>query len=267
MHSVVTDQPYEFVPPLQGRFWPRLLQRLVPWRLNQSFGVERVECEHLDRLRESEAAGHSILIAPNHCRPSDPLISVECCRRAGLLPYTMASWHLFREGWLQRFILRSIGGFSVYREGLDRQALHMAIEILEKGSRPLVIFPERVITRTNDRLLALMDGVSFIARSAAKKRALESPPGKVVIHPVAIRYRFEGDLDAAVNETLDAIEQRLSWRPRREPGTGGSRRRWRGARRSRRSRSPARPPRHTDRGPRRTARGPAPRSSARACRS
>ncbi len=63
----------------------------------------------------------------------------------------------------------------------------------------------------------LMDGVSFVARSAAKKRASQSPPGKVVTHPIAIRYHFEGDIDAALHETLDAIEQRLSWRPKRDP--------------------------------------------------
>lgn len=129
----------------------------------------------------------------------------------------MASWHLFLEGRLQRFILRRIGAFSIYREGLDRQALQASVDILTEAKRPLVIFPEGVITRTNDRLCTLMDGVSFVARSAAKKRAGGSPPGKVVIHPIAIRYHFHGDIDKAFHETLDSIEQRLSWRPKREP--------------------------------------------------
>jgi 1-acyl-sn-glycerol-3-phosphate acyltransferase len=128
----------------------------------------------------------------------------------------MASWHLFLQSPLQRFILRRVGAFSVYREGLDRQALQAGIDILVDGHRPLVIFPEGVITRSNDRLLSLMDGVAFVARSAAKKRAEASPSGKVVIHPVALRYHFQGDLDAAVHQTLDSIEQRLSWRPRRD---------------------------------------------------
>jgi hypothetical protein len=129
----------------------------------------------------------------------------------------MASWHLFKQGRLQRFILRRIGAFSVYREGVDRQALQAGIDILQRAKRPLVIFPEGVITRTNDRLLALMEGVSFMARSAAKKRATEDPPGRVVVHPVAIRYRFHGDIEAAVHETLDSIEHRLSWRVNRAP--------------------------------------------------
>ena len=217
MDAIVSDEPYEFVPPYRGRIWPWLLQRMASWWLSRHFGVEKVECRGVERLRESFSAGHSVLIAPNHCRPCDPVVINELCRRAGKVPYTMASWHLFREGPLKRFLLRRIGAFSIYREGLDRQALHACIDILAEADRPLVIFPEGVISRTNDRLLSLMDGVAFVARSAAKKRAEQSPPGKVVIHPIAIRYHFDGNIDQALHETLDAIEQRLSWRPRREP--------------------------------------------------
>jgi 1-acyl-sn-glycerol-3-phosphate acyltransferase len=216
MQSVVIDEPYEFVPPYFGRCWPWLLQRFARRRLRRSEGIEQLHCEGVDRLRESLAAGHSVLLAANHCRPSDPLVMVEMCRRAGVVPFTMASWHLFKQSPLQRFVLRRIGGFSVYREGLDRQALQASVDILQAATRPLVIFPEGVITRTNDRLVALMEGLAFIARSAAKKRAAADPPGQVVVHPVALRYNFHGDIDAALNETLDAIEHRLSWRPRRD---------------------------------------------------
>jgi hypothetical protein len=79
----------------------------------------------------------------------------------------------------------------------------------------LVIFPEGVITRTNDRLVHLMEGTAFIARNAAKKRAAEKPAGKVVVHPVAMNYFFRGDIKAAITPTLDTIERRLSWRLQR----------------------------------------------------
>ncbi|MCA9138053.1 MAG: lysophospholipid acyltransferase family protein [Planctomycetales bacterium] len=213
MHAVVLDQPYEFIPPYRGRLWPWFLQKFVRRRLRRSYGIEGFQVQGLERLRESIHAGHSIVLAPNHCRPADPLVVTELCRLAGVSPLTMASWHVFMQSRLQRFILRRIGAFSVYREGMDRQSLDAAVQILVAGRRPLVVFPEGAISRTNDRLLALMDGVSFLARSAAKKLSSSDPPRKVVVIPVAIRYRFHGDIDAAVNETLDSIEQRLSWRP------------------------------------------------------
>jgi len=61
-----------------------------------------------------------------------------------------------------------------------------------------------------------MDGVTFIARNALRKRAKES--GKVVIHAVAINYRFEGNIERAANSVLDDIDKRLSWRPIRTLG-------------------------------------------------
>ena len=100
----------------------------------------------------------------------------------------------------------------MYREGMDRDALKCAIQILVNARRPLVLFPEGVITRSNDRLNHLMDGTIFIARNAAKQRA-EQSQGKVVLHPVAIRYFFLGNIERTLEPVLEEIERRLSWRP------------------------------------------------------
>jgi 1-acyl-sn-glycerol-3-phosphate acyltransferase len=216
MQNVVIDKPYEFVPPHRGRWWPWFLQRFVPRRLRRKYGVASVECQGVDKLLASHAAGHGIVLAPNHCRPYDPEIINEMCRQTGLLPFFMASWHLFMQSRLQTFLLRRLGAFSIYREGMDRAALNLSIEILEQTSRPLVIFPEGVVTRTNDQLNPLHDGVSFMARTAAKKRAKAASPGQVVVHPVALRYRFGGEVRHTVEPVLTEIETRLSWRPQKQ---------------------------------------------------
>ena len=59
-----------------------------------------------------------------------------------------------------------------------------------------------------------MPGTAFMARSAAKKRANRDPESRVVVHPVAIRYHFHGDVEEALSSALDDIERRLSWRPK-----------------------------------------------------
>jgi hypothetical protein len=112
-----------------------------------------------------------------------------------------------------------MGAFSVYREGVDRQAINLAIEILETAERPLVIFPEGAVSRTNDRLHALLDGVAFIARAGAKRRAKRTPGGQVVVHPVAIKYLFGGDFDQTADPVLTEIERRLSWQPQQHLST------------------------------------------------
>jgi 1-acyl-sn-glycerol-3-phosphate acyltransferase len=121
-----------------------------------------------------------------------------------------------RTRWQQWFI-RRLGTFSIHRWGMDREALKACITILADARRPLVLFPEGMITRTNDRLGTLLDGTAFIARSAAKQRAKTAPPGEVVIHPVGLRYLFDGDIEQAAGSVLDSIEPRLTWQPQRLP--------------------------------------------------
>ena len=99
-------------------------------------------------------------------------------------------------------LLRRCGGFSVWREGMDRQSLLAAVDVLTEADRPLVVAPEGVLTRTNDRLLRLMDGVAFMARTAAKHRADANVPAGVVMHATVIKYFFDGDIRAALEPTL-----------------------------------------------------------------
>ena len=213
MQNIVVDKPYRFVPPRHGGFWPRVMRWYVPRYLRKHHGLESTELLGLDRLRASLAAGHGTLLAPNHCRPGDPMVLGLLASALSQPLYVMASWHLFVEGRLNAWLLPRMGAFSVYREGLDREALKCALEILTAARRPLVIFPEGVVSRTNDRLNHLMEGTAFMARKAAKERAAASPPGKVVIHPVAIRYFFGGDVNVALPPALEEIERRLSWQP------------------------------------------------------
>jgi 1-acyl-sn-glycerol-3-phosphate acyltransferase len=190
----------------------RVLGRTVlPYYLRSSHGVESYELIGVERLKASITAGHGVMLTPNHCRPCDPMVLYPLGLAVGSPVHIMASWHLFMQSRLQKWVLQRVGVFSVYREGMDRDALKCAIQILTDARRPLVLFPEGVITRSNDRVNHLMDGTIFIARNAAKRRAEQS--GKVVLHPVAVRYFFLGNIQQAIEPVLEEIERRLSWRP------------------------------------------------------
>jgi 1-acyl-sn-glycerol-3-phosphate acyltransferase len=214
MQNIVIAKPYRFVPPRFSRFWARLIQWYLPTYLRKGFGITSWECVGAERLRASLAAGNGVLLASNHCRPCDPMVLGLLSREVGRPFHVMASWHLFMQGRVQAFLLPRIGGFSVYREGLDRESLKCATRLLAEARFPVILFPEGFVTRNNDRLLHLMEGVAFLARTAAKQRTASPRPGKVVVHPVFIRYFFEGDLDAALTPVLQEIEARLSWRPK-----------------------------------------------------
>jgi 1-acyl-sn-glycerol-3-phosphate acyltransferase len=216
MQNIILDKPYHFIPPVYGKVWPQILKHAFRWHARRAFGIEAVEMHGMELLNKSIAAGHGIMLTPNHCRDADPPLMSEFVYGTGRGIYIMASWHLFHQSRLQTFMLRRAGAFSIYREGMDRTALNTAIEMIEKAERPLVVFPEGVVSRTNDRLNTLLDGVALMARAAAKKRAKLTPPGQVVIHPVAIRYKFEGDLNKSLEPVLEDLEHRLSWQSQKQ---------------------------------------------------
>jgi 1-acyl-sn-glycerol-3-phosphate acyltransferase len=213
VNSVVSDKPYVPVLPYRGTLWPRALNLYFPRYLRRRYGTAGVRIVGADKLRASVAAGHGVLLTPNHCRDEDPFLLSALAREAGRPFFVVASAHLFMGGKLMAFLLRRAGAFSIYREGMDKQAVQTSIEILDSAERPLVIFPEGHISRTNDRLTPMLEGTALIARQAAKKRAKDGR--KVVVHPVALRYAFKFDVEAAAARVLDDIEARLTWRPSR----------------------------------------------------
>src|SRR5206468_9315101 len=74
MNPVVSDKPYVPVPPYRGTLWPRALNLYFPRYLRRHYGTAKIEIVGADKLRASIAAGHGILITPNHCRDEDPFI-------------------------------------------------------------------------------------------------------------------------------------------------------------------------------------------------
>jgi 1-acyl-sn-glycerol-3-phosphate acyltransferase len=213
MQNIIIEEPYSFVSPGRWEFPYWMWRWVAPWYLRRSHGIVSSEVRNAGLLKHSLAAGHGVMLVPNHSRPCDPFVLSWLARAVGRPFYTMSSWYLFKQSRLLREILRQVGAFSVHREGMDREALKAATNMLVEARRPLVIFPEGVVSRTNDQLGILQEGTAFIARSAAKQRAKGNPKSKVVAHPVAMKYFFRGDPGKSVLPVLEEIEQRLSWRP------------------------------------------------------
>ncbi len=214
MQQLIIDKPYRFIPSRNSRFWNTLFHWWLPRLLRKSYGIQSCECTGVERLRASLDAGHGVMLAANHCRPCDPMVIARSLRPHVKCDFsTMASWHIFHQSRVQTFLLPRIGGFSMYREGMDRESLNHATQILGEAKRPLIVFPEGFITRSNDHLANLMDGVAFMTRLGAKLAAKIDPNRKVMIHPVFLRYFFDGDLETTLLPVLKDLETKLSWQP------------------------------------------------------
>lgn len=208
MQNLIPETPYRFVPPRLSRFWVWLLGTRLPGMLRKRYGVTEVEFRGVDRLRASLAAGHGVLVTPNHSRPADPFVAAALGLKSGRPIHVMATRHVFEESFVQGYLLPRIGSFSVNREETDFRALRTAETILAEARHPLVMFPEGIVSRTNDHLLAFQRGLALVARRAATRRR-DGDGGQVVVHPVFFRYNHQGDVAAAASPVLDEIEERL----------------------------------------------------------
>jgi len=198
-------RPYRFVPPRPGRIIPALLQRCLPWYMNNKYGIEQWEVRGAERLRASIDAGHGVMLAANHSRDSDSVGVGFVGIPAKTHLHFMAGWHVLLENWFQYFIIPRAGGFSVLREGNDRKAVRTGVDLVARASRPLFVFPEGYVSRMNDRLGDLQEGATLIARQAARQRD-KMVAGKVAAHPVIIKYQFLGNLEHTAHAKLARLE-------------------------------------------------------------
>src|SRR5262245_57053124 len=158
MNPVVSDKPYVPVLPYHGTIWPRLIHRYIPRYPPPRYGVTKIDVVGTEKLRASMKAGHGVLVTPNHCRDEDPFVLSRLARAVGRPFFVVASAHLFMHNRMQAFLLRRAGAFSIYREGMDKQAVQTSIGILETDERRLVIFPEDDISRTKNVLMTEPEG-------------------------------------------------------------------------------------------------------------
>ena len=50
MQNVIIEEPYEFVPPVYSRFWPRFIRLYMPRFLRKTYALHSIETRGADRL-------------------------------------------------------------------------------------------------------------------------------------------------------------------------------------------------------------------------
>lgn len=201
-------EPYRFIPPFRGTLWCRLGKGLMARHLKRTLGVTRWHVAGLDLLRQSLDQKAGILLTPNHCRWADPpLMGMVSCQLRQFF-YYVASYHLFRQSKVAGWVMNRMGGYSIWREGADRESLKATAGILADADRPVVLFPEGTWFRQNDRVGPLQDGLSLITRQAARQSTRP-----IVVHPVGIKYWLLSDAKPAMRQRLDKLERRVGWSP------------------------------------------------------
>lgn len=200
------DEPYTFVPPYPGKFWLRLARPFGSRYLRKNRNVHRCEFRGTEHLAASRAAGAGILLTPNHCRWADGSVVMQLGFQTRQELYFVVSAHIFRQkGWTP-WLLRRMGCFSIWREGLDRESLKACADILARADRPLVLFPEGTWFRTNDKLGPFQEGATLMLSQALK--ASDRP---LHVLPVAMKYWLLADPWDEIDRRVTRLEQRVGW--------------------------------------------------------
>jgi len=203
----------DFWPPRPSRFWSRVLAPLERYYVNRHYRISEVVADGAPELWQRFGPKDGVLIAPNHCQPSDAHVMTELGRQVGRQFFFMAAWQIFSmHGGLDGWILQRLGAFSVDRDGADRRAIRQAVELLTSASN-LVVFPEGEIYRLNDRLTPLLEGVAFMALTSQRELERAAPQGRVWIVPTFIRYHYVEDIRPRLEAAMTQLEERLLLRP------------------------------------------------------
>jgi hypothetical protein len=170
--------------------------------------VTRWQFHGLDLVRRSLDEGAGVVLASNHSRWADPVVLAMLGLEIERYFYYIVSYHLFKQSLVMGWWTRRLGGYSIWREGADRESIRESARILANAERPLVLFPEGTWFRQNDRLGPLQEGLGLILRQAAK--ACDRP---LRIHPVALKYWALDDPRPELARRLGRLERRLGWVP------------------------------------------------------
>ncbi len=204
-------QSPDFYPPQQNPLLVTLAQRLVPLAAHWYYDFDLVVSqEDLDRLRSH--LQQRMLLLPNHPTFDDPIVIFALSARLGIPFYYLSARETLqgkRGAWLQL-----LGVYSIRRGMVDRSSVAQTLELLTQPSGKLVIFAEGGCSFQNDTVMPFRVGAIQMAFQAMNKvlKQEKTLPDLYAV-PIAIKYRYSGNMTGAIEQTLKQLEQALEVKP------------------------------------------------------
>lgn len=203
-------RPHSFYGPRPNRLVIALVQRRIARTLRRQLKVTKVEIadEHLARLKA--LANQRALLTPSHSGGYEPHVMMYLSRLVGDYFHFVAALEVFEQSPLNRWIMPRLGCYSILRGTVDRQSFSTTRELLAKGERPLVIFPEGEAVGQNAMLMPFQQGVFQLAFKALEDARAEDPDARLLCVPIAIKYVYLEDMSADIKASLTQLEQHLA---------------------------------------------------------
>lgn len=195
-----------FIPPSNNSIVSNCTKFFLPAALASENLEVRISSNCMNSLRGLQDK-HAVLLF-NHSDRLDPLVAFALSKQCKQDFYYLAAREQFdgtcsMRGWL----MQQCGAYSVIR-GMpeDNQSRDKTVEIIEKGTRKLVMFPEGDISGRDDQILPFKeDGMHNILRAQNNL----STQASVFALPIAFHYKLHPSALPAFNKSIAKLERRL----------------------------------------------------------
>lgn len=197
----------EFYPPQQNIQLVRMLQlwSAIAGRIFYHLTLE-VSPESIEKLRSLR--DHRLLLLPNHPTFHDWITLFLLSAKTKDAFYYMAAHERF-QGRSGQF-LQQIGAYSIRRGLGDRPSIQQTIDLLMQPRCRLVIFPEGGCSFQNDTVMPFRSGAIQVGLQAIARLVKSGhPPADLYAVPIAIKYRYTGNMNRVVHQTLLELETAL----------------------------------------------------------
>jgi len=199
----------DFRPPKLNPLIVRLTKALAPPIIKNNQKVSAVSVDDKSRQILSSVRNESAVLVPNHSDYADALVMFLLSREIDATFNYMTASEIFLEGrfraW-KSFLIQQLGGYSVIRGSVDRDAFRTTRQLLQTGERPIVIFAEGGLTRQNDTVTPFESGVvqlCFWALDDLRKADQLKP---VYAVPVGIKYIYDQNIWSDIELALSRLE-------------------------------------------------------------
>lgn len=191
------DNP--FVLSLMKAFWPVSLQlKFGPITIKViDDGIATLKALNTKR----------VILCPNHpsLLDADVIFALSDMLKEEF-NYLAAHVLFYGHKGLNAFFLQHMGCYPVKRGVPDFHAFRTTINVLLRGKRKLVIFPEGEVSFDSDSLMTLEPGAAQIALSALEDLQEIKPGSTIYLVPMAIKYFYRSDITNNLVKSLTKLE-------------------------------------------------------------
>ncbi|GAB4464332.1 MAG: 1-acyl-sn-glycerol-3-phosphate acyltransferase [Elainellaceae cyanobacterium] len=200
----------DFYPPKLSPPLVWAVQRVSPLIAQYRYKMRlEVQPSDLETLRTLQP--HRLLLLANHPTHYDWIALFLLSARWGQPFHYLAAHERFggAAGWF----LQRMGAYSLRRGLGDRPSMSKTLELLSQPRCRLVMFPEGGFSFQNDTVMPFRTGAVQLAMQAMQRQLKQGIPAEALddlyVVPIALKYRYQGDMAPAIEQTLKQLEKAL----------------------------------------------------------